>query len=103
MGYDRKYASFPIILSINTEEERAENEEKGTKRKKEEKEKKTGEKKKKKQRNREKEEMRKKKEKKRRRRCRDWCLYMEKEEALQRPPPSFLATAYATASHHKRH
>jgi hypothetical protein len=47
--------------------------------------------------------MRKKKEKKRRRRCRDWCLYMEKEEALQRPPPSFLATAYAIASHHKRH
>jgi hypothetical protein len=47
MGYDRKYASFPIILSINTEEERAENEEKGTKRKKEEKEKKQGRKRKK--------------------------------------------------------
>jgi hypothetical protein len=36
--------------------------------------------------------------KKRRRRRRDWFLYTEKEEALQRPPPSFPATTFSTAN-----
>jgi hypothetical protein len=40
-------------------------------------------------------------EKKRRRRHRDWILYTEKEEALQRPPLSFPAIASAIAIHRK--